>query len=195
MTLEQAERALTPVFYSKIKEGERIDISEHLHYPGDNLASPDTRDLVLLQGTVDLFEETRKLAGVPIPVNAGYRSHAWQERLKAQGYKASTISPHEHGAALDLSVKYIDGLTKCKRAQTLIKYLCDAARNLGLREFLRYGSQAYGWNFVHVDIVPLLFAPQWKEVQDAQLSGLANFFYPYGRTNPNPNDWRSGVTW
>lgn len=185
---------MTPVVF-QAKYGERIDVAPHIAYPFDRVDSPDTGEIYLLQGIVDIFTQAREKIGVPILINAGYRTANHQAELRREGLKASRISPHEHGTAFDLIIQYVLGSSFEKRCYTLIKYLSDAARVLGLREYLRYGCREYGFSFVHVDIVPILFDPNWKALALDKLDEYLDKFYPYGTANPNPDDWKPGVTW
>jgi hypothetical protein len=149
----------------------------------------------LLQGIVDIFTQAREKLGVPIPINAGYRTAAHQAKLRQEGLKASRISPHEHGAAFDLGINHIQAPTLEKRCYILINHLCDAARVLGLRQYLRYGCREYGYTFIHVGIVVMLFDPNWKALALEKLDAHLDKFYPYGTTNPCPENWKEGVTW
>lgn len=187
----QAERALTPIILANLDNSEEKKIAPYLVWPYDRVASPDTNDAYLLQGIIDIFSQAREKLGCPLIINSGYRTIAYQAQLRKRGLKAASISPHEHGTALDISLRYIRADTWCKRAHILINCLTSAARNLGLHSYLRYGFRAYDCGFVHVDIVPLLFVGEWKKLQDT----LPDEFYPYGRENPRPRDWKGGVTW
>lgn len=129
-----------------------------------------TKKVVMYGPTLALFEETRRLFAKPIGINSGYRSPEYQKHLKELGYKAANDSPHCRGAALDLAIPA--GTTYL----SLIALIRQAAKNLGLPK-PRIGYKEYGYTFVHVDLVYLLFEPYTGEV------------------NPNPGPWRAGVEW
>jgi uncharacterized protein YcbK (DUF882 family) len=129
-----------------------------------------TKEVVMFGPTLALFEETRRLLGKPIGINSGYRSPDYQKHLKEIGYKAATDSPHCRGAALDLTIPY--GTTYL----ALISLIRQAAKNLGLPK-PRLGYKEYGYTFVHVDLVFMLFEPYMNEV------------------NPHPQAWAKGVEW
>lgn len=194
MTQQQAEHAFSPIILNA-ERGEEVKVAPYIIYPYDHVDSPDTGEIVLLQGIVDIFTQARGKLRVPIAINAGYRTSEHQAELRRRGYKAAKISPHEHGAAFDLSIARIGGSALCKRCLTLINALKDAARTLGLSDYLRYGYRNYDCTFVHVDIVPMLFDPNWQNVIVKKLGDNLSKFFPYGRGNPNPRDWRGGVTW
>lgn len=196
MTGGQAERALTPiVLKAEDEDGHTVDLclssTQYICYPYDWIASPDSREIYLLQGLVDIFTQAREKLGVPIQINSGFRTKAWQKELIRRGYKASKISPHQHGAAFDLSIANIKGLDHAARCYKLVTALKEAAYNLGLVDYFRYGCKAYNYDFVHFDIVPILFDARWKDL----LARLPLEFYPYGVENPRPVDWQGGVNW
>lgn len=129
-----------------------------------------TKEVVMFGPTLALFEEARRLLGKPIGINSGYRSPEYQKHLKEIGYKAATNSPHCRGAALDLAIPH--GTTYL----VLVSLLRQAAKNLKLPK-PRLGYKEYGYAFVHMDLVFMLFEPYFPE------------------KNPCPGAWREGVEW
>lgn len=196
MTPSQAERALTPiVLRGEDEDGYTVSLclssSPYICYPYDNIASPDSKEIYLLQGLVDIFSQAREKLGVPIRINSGFRTKTYQKELRKRTKNAVKISPHQHGAAFDLDIRYIKGIDHASRCYKLKTALQEAAYNLGLNEYFRYGCKVYNFDFVHFDIVPILFDARYKDL----LSRLPLEFYPYGDANPNPVDWQGGVNW
>lgn len=157
------------------------------------IQSPDTGEVYLLQGIIDLFELGREKAGVPIEIGAGYRTFNHQKELRRRGLRASKISPHEHGTAFDLSIRNIVGTSLCMKCTALIHFFSEAANELGLREYVRFGFKEYECGFVHVDIVPLLFDDEWKELAISNLDQYLDKFYPYSTINPCPLNWKKNA--
>lgn len=194
MTKTQAERALTPIELQIEYEDISLCLSStpYVCYPYDWIASPDSGEIYLLQGLVDIFSQAREKLGVPIQINSGFRTKAYQRELKRRGYKAAKISPHMHGAAFDLNIQHIKGIDHASRCYKLKTALEEAAYNLGLKEYFRYGCKAYNYDFLHFDIVPILFDARWKDL----LARLPDKFFPYGTVNPCPGNWyQGGVNW
>lgn len=179
-------------------QGKRI--SKHIVYPGDVFYSRDTGETFLVSAIVKLFDKARDIAGVPIIINGGYRTLQRQDYLRDQGFKASIRSPHCMGAAFDLSIRTIPGKSAHNRCTWLITRFREAAERLGLEHHVRFGARAYGWTFVHCDVVAWMFE---KEVQDSMVHTCyaldevhlgephVKKFYPYGLKNPNPRHWRT----
>jgi hypothetical protein len=129
-----------------------------------------TGEVMIFEPVISCFEEARRLLGRPIGINSGYRTEAYQKHLKEIGYKAATYSPHCRGAALDLAIP--TGTTYL----ALVTLFKQAAKNLGLPK-PRFGYKAYGYTFVHFDLVFMLFTPFFTE------------------KNPRPNEWWEGAEW
>lgn len=170
-------------------------LSEFLTVGVDHLASPDTGECCLLPQMTRLFDELRRIVGVPIPVTAGFRTVHHQESLIAAGYKgvATLISPHSLGAALDLDARerVINGRWIPEVGVNVL--IQDAAREaagqLGYPT-PRIGHRAYNERFTHVDLIFFLFAPytalphpaDWLELDEATRKTLGAA-------------WRPGVEW
>lgn len=138
----------------------------------DHVASPDTGEVWFHPRVLELFDQTRRNLGHPLPVNAGCRSVTHQLTLVNLGYKAATaISPHMLGVALDPDALPRDGKTEKEECLSIVAAVEAAAAQLGLSEVLRIGYAAYHHKFVHFDILPILFQPYadlphpatWKE--------------------------------
>lgn len=140
------------------------------HIARHEVADRWSGEVVLLEPLIACFEEARRLMGRPIRINSGYRSQEYQKHLRAVGYQAAKDSPHCRGAAFDLG---IPSGTTCLALTTVLK---KAAKNLGLPR-PRLGFKQYGYSFVHVDFVYMLFAPYT------------------GERNPHPAAWKEGVEW
>lgn len=196
-------RALTPVEYGRMAlwggKETGVKLAPNLIYPWDRVESRLTGEIHLLQGIIDLFQKIRKAAGVPLPVTSGYRSLRDQEVIRRRGRSgksyAASLSPHCCGAALDIDIipskHQLLGNTQRIQAETLIYFLKLAAQDLGLERWLRYGVRQYGYGFVHIDIVPILFEPEFRDILDK----LPTIFFPFSRSNPRPTAWAGGVTW
>lgn len=137
------------------------EVSPHLHFGTDLLWSPDTHEYSQLPQCIALFEETRvNQWQKPIGVDAGYRTHAHELQLQAEGYKtAKFISPHSLGSADDykaLPGTYDGKITSANIA--LRAAFRKAASTLGLPQ-PRIGHKNYGEAFLHVDFMFFLFKP------------------------------------
>lgn len=135
-------------------------LSDHLHFGTDLLWSPDTHGFSMLPQCVALFEETRKEWANPITVDAGYRTYAHEKALESQGLKtAKFASPHSLASALDYKATAgtYDG-TIAQGNTALRSAFKKAASALGLPA-PRIGWKAYNGAFIHVDLMPMLFAP------------------------------------
>lgn len=144
-------------------------VSEHISR--HEVEDPWTGKVVLFQPIIELFEEARKGLGRPIGINSGYRTPEYQEHLAEIGYKAAkNYPPHCEGAALDLAIPA--ALTYYPIVQALTR----ASRKLGYPT-PRIGVKEYGYKFVHVDLVFMLFEPY------------------NDKKNPIPDKWIPGAEW
>lgn len=184
-------KALKPIIHREVI-GE-VELSPFLRHPYDRVASSDNQSIFLVQGIVDLFTETRRLLETPLPVTSGYRTQKYQEELKRRGLKAANKSPHCLGSAFDIDIREHTeahkklGNTRQEQAEAVVGAIFEAAIDLDLRRYVRVGYVWYDYTIVHVDLAPLFFTDHAKS--------LPNEFFPYGRENPNPQNWRGGVTW
>lgn len=140
------------------------------HIPKYEVCDKWSGEVVLFEPLITCFEETRKLIRRPITINSGYRTEAYQKHLKAVGYDTAEDSPHCRAAALDL------GIPRGTTYLALTTYLKQAAKNLKLPR-PRLGYKRYGYTFVHVDFVYMLFTPYT------------------GERNPHPEVWKEGYEW
>ena len=129
-----------------------------------------TGEVEIFEPVIQCFEEARRLLGKPIGINSGFRSPEYQQHLKELGYKTATNSPHCWGAALDLAIPR--GMTYL----ILMNAFKQAAKNLKLPR-PRFGYKEYSYNFLHFDLIFLLFSPYTD------------------KENPCPGSWRAGVEW
>lgn len=53
---------------------------------------------------LQLLDKAREIAGVPFKITSGYRTKAYNESLRAKGYKASPNSSHTKGVAVDIAI-------------------------------------------------------------------------------------------
>jgi len=128
----------------------------------DNVWSPDTREVALMEAIISLFTRAREIHGRPIPITAGYRTIAHQVALEKAGYKtAKHISPHSLGCALDLDAREYQWRTEAQVNAEIQAALLQAAKELKLPE-PRLGHLAYGEKFTHVDLAFMLFVPYTK---------------------------------
>jgi hypothetical protein len=156
-------------------------VSPHLSAGVDTLASPDTNEVCLMPPLLDLFEEARRLFGKPMPVTAGFRTHAHEKALEARGYRtAKFVSPHSLGSALDIDARPAKNKTEAQVNREIQAVLKEAARNLDMPK-PRLGHKAYKESFTHVDVIFLLFAPftalphpaKWKELTPEQKAAVS----------------------
>jgi hypothetical protein len=203
-----APTALTPVIFDDVR-GKTITLSEHFGYPQDRKLACEApvfdalgrlidrpQKIMLLQGIIAIVERARVISGQPIVVNSGYRTLDKQAELIKDGYKASEKSPHPCGAAMDVqfqSSHFWGG--RYRATSRLAWFLEEAADDLDLKKWLRIGWETYirekNQFFCHVDFLPMLFDKQFEKITAA----LPESFYPYGRKNPRPEDWKGGVRW
>lgn len=100
---------------------------------------------------VDLFREEK---GSAVNINSGFRTSSKQQSLIAEGYRASSFSPHEVGIALD-----VDTLS-WKQTVEDVKTIMMIAKKLGFK--IRVGYKDY-WTtkkqtFFHFDTAPMYYA-------------------------------------
>lgn len=101
--------------------------------------SPDQRgsgELTMDRKFLSMLVKARQIANVPFRINSGHRTLAYNNQLIKRGYKASPVSSHIKGVAVDLGVK-----NNAERF-FIVKALMDAGFN-------RIGI---GNTFVHVDL-------------------------------------------
>lgn len=165
-------------------------ISESLTVGIDKVASPDTNEVCLFPTLLTLFDKTRELYGLPIPVTAGFRTLAHELHLESAGYKtAKLISPHCLGSALDLDARPRNDKSETAVNIEIRAKIMEAASELSLPT-PRLGFRAYSEKFNHVDVVFLLFQPYtslahpatWPELSESTRKTL-------------DKGWRPGVTW
>lgn len=163
-------------------------IGRHLVVGVDQLASPDTGEVLVLPPLSSLFDETREYLGEPIPVTAGYRTHRHELRLQNLGYKtAKFVSPHSF-CALDLDARPTKGRTEKQVCLEIVQATVAAAQKLGLPR-PRMGYRGYDYRFVHVDLTFYLFKPytnlehpqHWPNLTQEQRQMLSA--------------WRPGAEW
>lgn len=171
---------------------DKYHISEHIpqfenrdHTLG--YAQHDTGEVVIFEPLIILFEAVRdevkkvRKKETPIVINSGYRSPEYQKRvyeedLKANGGKPSGKvarpgrSPHELGVAMDLQAP--QGFS-VRDFATLIRKVCMDLKY----PIARTGYVKYNYQFVHMDLAPMLFKPYTKI------------------ENPIPQLWKPGVIW
>lgn len=85
---------------------------------------------------LEMLDQAREKFDKPIKINSGYRTQAYNENLKARGYKASPNSSHLKGLAVDIHCN------NSKDRFELIDILLDVGFNrIGIAN-----------TFIHVDI-------------------------------------------
>jgi hypothetical protein len=113
----------------------------------------DSRELIINEIVLDMFEKIRKEYGKPLKINSGYRTQKKQAELIAKGYKAAAISPHCQGWALD-----IDYNTDEEYRHLLVA--CHMVSTISYNGYLRIGHKQYrqiGQTFIHVDICAIAY--------------------------------------
>lgn len=100
-----------------------------------------------------LMDEFRERIGKPVKVNSYNRTEAKQARLRAQGYKAATYSPHVVKLAVDIDT------TSKKETLEHVEVMRQVSKDTGIP--CRIGYKTYlnrGQTFIHVDVCPLYYA-------------------------------------
>lgn len=137
--------------------------------------------VIIYDPLIVLFETVREKVGLGIPASSGYRSPEYQkflydEDIKKHGTPSGNVakpgsSPHETGAAMDLIIPH------GWQAKQFGDEFTAACVDLDF-PLCRIGWKQYlGRGFIHVDLVPMLYAPYTKT------------------PNPHPQNWKPGVTW
>ena len=103
----------------------------------------------LFSPMIKLFNAVREKLAVPIRINSFYRCKKHQEELKKQGYKAATISPHNYGCGMDLTIP--QGMTIKELMQAFKKESLELGYGVP-----RFGHKLYNDTFLHVDLAYLL---------------------------------------
>lgn len=172
----------------KASYGERL--SQFITVGVDHVTSPDTQEISLMSDMIRLFDKAREIYGRPIPITAGFRTHAHEEALTRSGYKtAKFVSPHSLGAALDLDSRPYTWRTEAQVNAEIRQSVQQAAKALALPR-PRLGHRAYDEKFTHVDLVFMLFQPYttlphpaaWQELDEGTRKALSA-------------GWREGVEW
>lgn len=167
-------------------------VSEHLTVGVDFLTTPDTNQLVFIPELIALYEKTREVYGLPIPVTSGFRTHAHELYLEKLGYKtAKFVSPHSLAVALDLDARPRAGKTEKQVNKDIREAVWKAAKALGLPR-PRIGHRVYHERFNHIDLMFLLFKPfsdlehpsTWEDVG---FSAEMRFWMKHS--------WKPGVQW
>jgi hypothetical protein len=97
-----------------------------------------------------MLMKVQKDFGRQVILYSGYRSPEYNEKLRAQGKKASKNSLHMQGKALDISWNGFNDETR--------EEFIRLARFHGFRGIGRYGPRS--GNFVHIDVGPVR---EWSE--------------------------------
>lgn len=129
------------------------------------------KDWCMSELTIKVADLWRSLSQKPKKVNSFYRTNEKQEKLKKQGYRAASVSPHEFGLALD-----IDTTTKAETYKE-VKILKEAAKELNVA--IRIGYEKYlkdGMTFIHFDTCPEYFRPGkvWEFIEHSNFWELEN---------------------
>ncbi len=160
---ENGARQEMPFFIEQIGGVYVEYVSQHI--TRREAEDPLTKSVVVTETNIEQFEEVRRILKSAIPVNALYRTMAYQEHLIKLGYKAAKKHPpHCTGDAMDM------GLTKQYKIEDLIEANKIASKRLNLPA-PRLGFKEYNNTFLHRDHVYLLHG------------------------NPDPVNWAPGVCW
>ena len=119
-----------------------------------DIGEPNFKDgLIISEGIIRLLDVIRFIRNKPINVNSLDRTDSDQDRLRKQGYRTATFSPHVVKLAADIdTVNEEDTLN-------LLNCINDASDLLGYQ--VRVGWKKYledGSTFIHVDICPMYYA-------------------------------------
>lgn len=106
----------------------------------------------LLMRVLDRF---RSKVGVPVTINAFNRDEAKQAELKAQGFRAATVSPHVVCMAADIDTK------SSAQTDSWVAILQAVAIELGIKVrigYKQYQAEPTPQTFIHVDVCPEYYA-------------------------------------
>ncbi len=118
--------------------------------------------LVVCESLMRVADKYRDLKSAPVKVNSFNRSKEKQEKLKEDGFKAASVSPHQFFLAMDVDT---DTEQETRLNAAMIR---EAAKQLGIK--VRIGFEQYlkdDMTFIHFDVCPEYFAPGkvWHHVK------------------------------
>lgn len=124
---------------------------------------------------IQLVQVSREMAGRPLVINSGYRTHEKQAELLSKGYRAAKTSPHEYGMAFDIDTRsYKETIELVKILRSAASELLDVKIRIG---YLKYWTEDKS-TFVHVDVCPMYYAEG----------------RPYHK-NDHPIQWEKEIVW
>jgi hypothetical protein len=115
--------------------------------------------LIVSELLIRVLDDFRTRAGRPIHVNSFNRDLAKQAKLRAEGLRAASVSPHVVCLAADIDTTSKDETLK------FVPILLQSAKELGIK--IRVGYMDYmkpskaapnGQTFIHVDVCPEYYA-------------------------------------
>lgn len=108
--------------------------------------------LEIHEGVIRLLDMIRAIRGYSININSLDRTQEHQDKLREDGYKTATYSPHVAKLAADIDAIDEDDV------YSLLDDVDEAEELLGYE--IRKGWKTYldsGQTFVHIDICPMLY--------------------------------------
>lgn len=118
-----------------------------------DIGEPNFRDgLTISEGIIRMLDVIRLLRGRATNANSLDRTDEDQERLKSEGYRTATYSPHVVKMAVDINTSDFDDTLE------LVDIIKEAAEILGYQ--VRIGWKSYmndGSTFVHFDVCPMYY--------------------------------------
>lgn len=111
-------------------------------------------NLVVCEPLMRVLDALRADVGHALHINSFNRDQAKQNRLKAQGFRAATHSPHVVKMGADVDTFTVE------QTRALARRAIEVAKKLGI--VIRVGSEEYikkGQTFIHIDVCPMYFRP------------------------------------
>lgn len=99
--------------YSRAKDGLKM-LSDH--FKVNEFACKDGTDTIFISpALVTTLEQIRKRFNVPVTINSGYRTEAYNKKVGGAAY-----SQHKYGTAADIVVKGVPPAEVAKYAETIL---------------------------------------------------------------------------
>jgi hypothetical protein len=112
------------------------------------------KTLVICAPLIVLLDDLRDATKKPMVINSFNRDKAYQAKLKKQGLRAATYSPHEVKMAADKDTySFQQSRDEAKLTIELAKKK-DILCRVGVEDYIKEGQ-----TFIHIDVCPMYFAP------------------------------------
>lgn len=110
--------------------------------------------LTISECIIRFLDVLRVKWGKPIYINSLDRTEADQERLRNQGYRAATTSPHVSKLAADIDTTSKDETYDLLECIDEVKELLEYDVRIGWESYMKIGQ-----TFIHIDVCPMYFKP------------------------------------